>query len=369
MTAPIRPTTARIDLDALRHNFKVVQAHVGEGVRVLAPVKGSAYGHGAVQCAQALEQAGCDAFGVALVEEGVALRKAGIRSTILCLAGVGNRGPEEAVRWDLTPMVYDLDTASALAAVGRSRGRPVEIHLKVDTGMGRLGVLPGGWPALLDGVGALAGLSVEGIATHFCDADLEEDNFTEMQADRFRQALAVAADRGFSPRWTHASNSAAALRYPQSHPMVRAGLALYGVAPRFGPALDLRPVMQVETEVLAVKTLPAGWGVSYGRTWTAREETRVATLPVGYADGYPRALSNRADVLLHGHRCPVRGAVCMDLLNVDVSGVEGPVNAGDPVILLGGGITASELAERAGTIPYDILCSFSERVPRSFEPV
>ncbi len=368
MTAPIRPTTARIDLDALRHNFRKVRAHVGDGVRVLAPVKGAAYGHGAVPCARALEQEGCDAFGVALVEEGVALRKAGVRSTILCLGGVGNRGPEEALRWDLTPMVYDLDTASALAAVGRSRGEPVKIHLKVDTGMGRLGVLPERWPALLDGIGDLEGLVVDGIATHFCDADLEEDSFTETQAIRFREALAVARERGFSPRWVHASNSAAALRYPQSHPMVRVGLALYGVAPRFGPELDLRPVMQVETEVLAVKALPAGWGVSYGRTWKARKETRVATLPVGYADGYPRALSNHADVILHGQRCPVRGAVCMDLLCVDVSGVEGPVNAGDPVILLGGEITAAELAERAGTIPYDILCSFSERVPRSFEP-
>jgi len=372
MEGLIRPTVARIDLDALRHNFSVIRREVGEDVRVLAPVKGTAYGHGAIPCALALQDVGCDAFGVALVEEGVALRQAGVEAEIICLGGVGSRGPEEAVAWDLTPMVYDLDTARALSKVAMAEGKVVPIHLKIDTGMGRLGVLPHDWEAFLQSLLDLEGLRVEGIATHFCDADLAEDGFTEEQGNRFRAALDEASGQGVEARWIHASNSAAALRYQNyRYSMVRVGLALYGVSPGPHREMGLKPVMSVTTEVLHVKTVPQGWGVSYGRTWTARKEARLATLPVGYADGYPRALSNVGEVLIHGRRCAVRGAVCMDLCLVDVTHLEETVKPGDEVVLLGEEsgeeLGAWELAERADTIAYDILCSFSERVPRRFK--
>ncbi len=367
MEGLIRPTVAHIDLDALRHNFSVIRREVGAVVRVLAPVKGTAYGHGAVECALALQEVGCDAFGVALVEEGVALRQAGVVAEIICLGGVGSRGPEEAVAWGLTPMVYDLDTARALSKVAAAEGKEVPIHLKIDTGMGRLGVLPENWADFLTQVMVLDALRIEGIATHFCDADLGEDDFTRTQAARFDAALLEASNLGIKPRWVHASNSAAALRYMDyRYGMVRVGLALYGVSPGPHREMGLKPVMSVTTEVLHVKTVPKGWGVSYGRTWRAGAEARLATLPVGYADGYPRSLSNVGEVLIHGERCAVRGTVCMDLLLVDVTRVQKPVKPGDEVVLLGEELGAWDLAEQADTIAYDILCSFSERVPRRF---
>ena len=367
MSAPIRRTLAHIDLDALRHNFRLLQASVGPEVVVLAPVKGMAYGHGAVPCARALEEAGCTAFGVALVEEGRALREAGIQGRILCLGGIGRAGAQEAVASRLTPMVYDLETACALDRAARESGEILGVHLKVDTGMGRLGVPLSEWRNFLAEFTTLSALRVEGIATHFSDADLVDSDFSIRQAEGFEEAVGQARKAGMEPMLLHAANSAATLAYPEfRYSMVRTGLALYGVLPRADLALDLRPVMRVTTEVLFVKTLEAGEGVSYGRTWKSGDATVIATLPVGYADGYPRSLSNRAEVEIRGHRCPIRGSVCMDLLMVDVSGVPGGVSQGDEAILLGGSITAAELAKKADTIPYDILCSFSERVPRSF---
>lgn len=367
----IRPTVAHVDLDALRHNYACIRARVRPDVRVLAPVKGDAYGHGAVTVARTLEAAGCDSFGVALVEEGAQLRDAGVRGMVMCLGGVGRYGAEEALARNLTPALYDEGDAARLDAAAAARGVQIRVHLKVDTGMGRLGVPLPTWESFLDRLARYPRIEVEGLMTHFAESEAEDTTTTREQQRRFRGALASLRRRGWSPRIVHACNSGGVLTRADAHAdMVRPGILLYGVAPApsLARALDVRPVMRVTTQVLFVKDLPAGAGVSYGRSFQTHRASRIATLPVGYADGYPRALGNRAQVRVSGVRCSVVGVVCMDLCMVDVTDVPTPVESGDPVELLGGEgpdpIRVGELASWAGTIPYEILCGFSERVPR-----
>ncbi len=370
----IRPTSASVDLDALRHNLRVARARVGPGVRVLAAVKGDAYGHGAVACARALEAGGVDAFGVALVEEGAQLRDAGIVAPVLCLGGVGRDGAPEAVARDLVPVLYDEGDAERLDAAAMASGRPVGVHLKVDTGMGRLGVPMPHWGHFLDRLAGFSWLRVDGLLTHFAESESPDPTFTLEQGRRFREALRQARERGFHPSLLHTCNSGGLLTRPDLHfDMVRPGILLYGVLPGPGLSADLRPVMRVTTRVLFVKDLPTGASVSYGRRFMTRRPSRIATLPMGYADGYPRVLGNRAEVLVQGRRCPLVGTVCMDLCMVDVTDVPEVVESGDEVVLLGAAgterITAEELAGHAGTIPYEVLCGFSERVPRRHEGV
>jgi alanine racemase len=367
----IRPTFATIDHDALRGNLAAVRAAVGRRVRVLAPVKGDAYGHGAVPVARTLADAGCDAFGVALVEEGAQLRDAGIEGMVLCLGGVGRYGADEVVRRGLTPVLYDEGDAERLDAAARAAGRPVRVHLKVDTGMGRLGVPLPHWEHFLDRLSRFGAIEVEGLMTHFSESDALDETYTREQHRRFRAALASLRARGWRPSIVHACNSGAVLTRADAHAdMVRPGIVLYGVAPasHLAARLDLRPVMRLETQVLFVKDLPPHARVSYGGSFTTRRPSRVATLPVGYADGYPRALGNRAEVLVGGRRCPVVGVVCMDLCMVDVTDVPTPVESGDPVVLVGTQgterVSVEELAAWSGTIPYEVLCGFSVRIPR-----
>jgi alanine racemase len=367
----IRPTVAEVDLRALKRNHDAVRALLRPSTRVLAPVKGDAYGHGAVAVARTLAESGCDAFGVALVEEGAQLRDAGIGGMVLCLGGVGRHGAEEAVHRGLTPVLYDEGDAERLDAAAAATGRPLAVHLKVDTGMGRLGVPLPHWEHFLDRLAGFRWLEVEGVLTHFAESEADDETFTREQVRRFRGAAAALRSRGYRPRIQHACNSGGLLTRADAHAdMVRPGLVLYGVAPsaQLRSRIAIEPVMRVVTQVLFVKDLPTAAGVSYGRTFVTRRPSRVATLPVGYADGYPRALGSRADVLIGGRRCPVIGRVCMDLCMVDVTDLPEPVESGQEVVLLGRqgteAITAEELAERAGTIPYEILCGFSERVPR-----
>lgn len=370
----VRPTVAEIDLRALQHNYRLIRARVPADVGVLAAVKGDAYGHGAVACAQALQEVGCDWFGVALVEEGRALREAGIDRPILCLGGVaGPDGAEVALRWRLTPVVSDLAAAEWIDRAAARRREPCGVHLKVDTGMGRLGVPIAHWNSFLDRLAGLRWIRVDGICTHLAESEDDSEEariFTREQGRRFLGAVQAARARGFNPALLHAANSGAILRHPAfTFDLVRPGILLYGYGPAGAePSLDLRPVMRVTTRVLLVRDLPQGVGVSYGRTWTTPRPSRIATLPVGYADGYPRALSNRAEVLIHGHRAPVRGRVCMDMCMVDVTDVPVPVEAGDPVVLLGAqgdeAITAWDLARWSDTVAYEVLSGFSARVPR-----
>ena len=371
----VRPTTAHIDLGALRGNLAVIRQRVPAGAGLLCAVKGDAYGHGAARCALALEEAGADWFGVALVEEGRVLREAGVRKPVLVNGGVGPEGAEIAIDQRLTPVLSDLDDAVRLDEAAARRRNPFGVHLKVDTGMGRLGVPLHLWTSFLDRLTALRWLRVDGILSHLSDADgrSEEARVRTMeQGRRFLAAVQEARSRGFRPALLHLSNSGAVLQHPRfAFDLVRPGLLGYGYSPTGGaPPEGLRPVMSVTTKVLLVRDLPAGVGLSYGRTWSTSRPSRIATLPVGYADGLPRALSNVGEVLIHGRRAPIRGRVCMDLCLVDVTDIPEAVRAGDEVVLMGqqgeARITADDLATWAGTISYEILTGFSARVPRRY---
>jgi alanine racemase len=368
----IRPTTATIDLARLRFNLQAIKDLVGEEVGVLCAVKGDAYGHGAIEVAQTLQDAGCEWFGVALVEEGIRLREAGIHVPVLCLEGVGPAGTDAAMQNRLTPVLYDLAEAERLDRAASRRQEPCGVHLKVDTGMGRLGVPMPDWEGFLDRLIEYRWIRVDGIMTHLSTADAQSPTVTDEQGRKFLEAVRTARSRGVQPTMLHMANSAALLGHPRLRfDLVRAGLLVYGVHPSAASVdqLTVEPVMSVTTRVLFVKDVPPGAGISYGRQFVTDRVSRIATLPVGYADGYPRALSNRGEVLIHGKRAPIRGAVCMDLVMIDVTDVETPVCSGDEVVLLGEQgderITVEELAVHAETIPYEILCGFSERVPRS----
>ncbi len=368
----IRPTVAHVDTDALAFNLAVARGLVRRGVQILAAVKGDAYGHGAVRSARTLAEAGVDWFGVALVEEGVQLRDAGITTPVLCLGGVGRFGAEEVVRRGMIPVLYDEGDAERLDTAARAAGVRQRVHLKVDTGMGRLGVALPHWGRFLDRLARFPSLDVEGFMTHFALADGPPDGpageFTREQARRYAEALHTLHSRGYAPTLRHTCNSGGLVQHPAFHlDMVRPGILLYGASP-CPDSPPLRPVLRVTTQVLVVRDLPARASVSYNRSFVTTRPSRIATLPIGYADGYPRALGNRAQVLIGGRRCPVVGVVCMDLCMVDVTDVTEPVEAGDEAVLLGGQgdqrVSVEEIAGWAGTIPYEVLCGFSERIPR-----
>lgn len=369
---PIRPTRAEIDLPALRHNLAVAQKLAG-GASVLAMVKANAYGHGAVAVAQALEQGGVAMLGVALVEEGVELRHAGVKAPILVLGGSYEGGYQLLVEHELVPTVFRLEHLEGLERAARLAGRTAKAHLKVDTGMGRIGVQLHELDAFLDQ--ALdRQVVIDGLLSHFANADLADAALTREQVARFRRALELLRARGLAPTFRHLSNSAGVLELPELREaldlnLVRPGIMLYGLAPaaRLAARAELSPVLSWKTAVIHLKTVPAGTQVSYGSSWTAPRESLIATLPVGYADGYSRRYSNLASVLIRGARAPLVGRVCMDMCMVDVTEVPG-VTVGDEVVLLGaqgeGRITAEELAQLAGTIHYEVVCGIGARVPR-----
>lgn len=362
MPAFSRPTWAEIDLDALRHNARTLAAHAS-GAHLLAVIKANAYGHGAVDVARALEgEPHLAMFGVASVDEGQQLRASGIETPILLLSAILPSEAEAALEARLTPTVYTLEVAHALDAVAARLGRRATVHFKVDTGMRRLGVEWCEATALFGQVRALHHLEIGGVYTHFLGAD-EADDSTEEQLGRFRQFLSeVDLPAGCI---THAANSAATLRYAGAHfDMIRAGIALYGAHPcrDLGPDLGLRPVMTVKSRVNSLKRVATGQGASYGATWRATRPSQLAVLPIGYADGYLRALSNRGQVWLNGRRVPVVGRVTMDQILLDVTGLN--VQLGDEAILWGQNLPVEEIAALAGTISYELFCGVAPRVPR-----
>ncbi|MEZ4485250.1 MAG: alanine racemase [Syntrophotaleaceae bacterium] len=367
-----RPTYVEIDLAALQHNFRQARRQAGDGCELLAVVKADAYGHGADRVAPALQQAGADLFGVAMVEEGVELRRAGIRRPILVLGGVYPGQEDELLAHELVPVVFDLQTAHRLNALALNDGRRLPYHLKFDSGMGRLGFRPEELPTTLAELGELPGLVMDGLISHLAVADDSSHPFTADQAGLFRAALAQVRAAGFAPRYIHLSNSAALFsqQFPECN-LMRPGIVLYGglPAPDFAERLDLRPVMSFRTAVAQLKEVPAGTGVSYGHRFVAGRPTRLAAVPVGYADGYSRQLSNVGEVLIRGQRAPVAGTVCMDWTLVDVTDIP-QVEVGDEVTLLGRdngqSITAEEWAQRIDTINYEVFCQISKRVPRVY---
>lgn len=357
----IRPTHAEIDLAALVANAARVKAKVGEA-EVLAVVKADAYGHGAIPAARALvDHAPIGGLAVSLAEEGLELRRAGIAGPILVMGGVYGTAHRDITAAGLTPVVSELADVAAFAR----GGKPVDVHVKIDTGMSRLGVRPEHLAELLDGIAAFPNVHVTGYMTHLASAESDPE-LTRLQLARFQTPPGV-------PR--HAANTAAILHHPESHfDAVRPGLALFG---SWGDgSAELEPVMRLCTAVAQLRDLAPGDTVSYGAHFRAARPSRIATLPVGYADGYPRRLSSQLQppgdpttVLLRGRRCPVVGSVCMDMLMIDVTDVP-EVHIGDEVVLLGRQgdeeVTAGELARRAGLIEYEITCGVSKRVPRLY---
>lgn len=373
-----RPTVAEIDLAALRHNYAVIRRAIKPECGILAVVKADAYGHGFMDVALELEKLGVTAFGVAFLAEGIQLRKSGIDRPVLLLGGIYPGQEKKCVGFNLSTAVFAIDQAQALDAAAARLYRKAKVHVKIDTGMGRLGVPYHEADPFFRQLQALHHIEVEGILSHFASADeLDEAGreYTLKQAERFQAAVQAAAANGFTPPYRHIANSAAAfgLDLPCCN-LVRPGIALYGALPSadFAGQLELSPVMALKSRIAMLKWVEPGTSISYARRYTAGERTLVASVPVGYADGYRRALTNRGEALVRGVRAPVIGTVCMDWIMLDVSGIA-EVAVGDEVVLLGSdhagnAIRAEELADWSQTIPYEFFCGISKRVPRIYLP-
>ena len=372
-----RPTWAEIDLDALAHNLGVIRNQVGPETKIMAAVKANAYGHGAPECARRLEAEGVDWFGVALPEEGIEVRKSGISRPILCLGGFW-RGQESAcLQYQLTPVVDRLDETEALDRAAHDAGIKANVHLKIDTGMGRLGVRSEKISQFCEGLQRLANIRVDGLMTHLAAADDQAlYEFTTNQLRRFEEGVRVCRDHGIDPVYVHAANSAATFAFSQGvGNMVRPGGSLYGFVRDVFPANierpALKPVMSVHSRITLLKRVGPGEKLGYGCTFETKRESLIGTIPIGYDDGYRRLLSNRGQMIVRGHFAPVVGRISMDMTLIDVTDVPN-VTIDDYVTLLGSEgevqITAEDLGELAGTISYEITCGISNRVPRIYLP-
>jgi len=368
----LRPTHIEVDLARLTANYRAIQAHVAPAA-VMPILKANAYGHGLVEVARHMQALGAPYLGVAFLEEGILLREAGVTTPILVLGGIiGNQVPL-FLEHDLTLTASSVDKLGQIEAAARAMGVRARVHLKIDTGMERIGVHYYSAATLLEASLACTHFEVEGIFSHFADADMPDPAYSYLQLARFEGVLDFYARRGLPPPpLRHMANSAALARFPQAHfDMVRAGLLLYGVYPSADVprTVAVRPALSWKSRVVYFKVVRPGHPVSYGSTWQSDHAVRLVTVPVGYGDGYFRALSNRAEVIIRGRRYPVVGRVCMDQLMVNIEW-DSAYN-GDEVILLGedaGGaaVRVEELAEWAGTVPWEILTNINTRVPRVY---
>lgn len=363
-----RPTWAEINLRHLVHNFRQVQRRLSPKTRIMVTVKADAYGHGLIPVSKKLASCRVDYLGVASLDEGIALRKAGVKTPVLVMGPILKKDIAPLLRYRLTATVCDEALAHALNDRASLYRRPLDVHIKVDTGMGRLGVLPEEALPLVRKIHRLKKLRIEGIFTHFTMADSDK-NFTHRQIRLFRRLLDDLKKEGISIPLAHAANSMGTLDFKQGHfNMVRPGLILYGLQPREDLKIKLKPLLALKSRVIFKKRLPPGWGVSYGRTYITKRKTTVITLPIGYGDGYPRLLSNKAPVLIGGKRFKVCGRICMDQMMVDVG--DSKVRIGDEVVLIGSQgkmrITAEELARLSETISYEIVCGLGCRIPRLY---
>ena len=371
-----RPTTAEIDLAALRHNFFQVKKAIPSTCGILAVVKADAYGHGFMDITLELERLGVTAFGVAFLAEGIQLRKSGIDRPILILGGIYPGQEKKCIGFNLSTAVFSLEQARLLNYVAGKLYRKAKIHVKIDTGMGRLGISHEDAPAFFRKLKGMRHIELEGIISHFSSADELDDTgrgYTAHQAELFGQVVTLAREEGFAPDYIHIANSAAAfsMDLPFCN-LVRPGIVLYGSLPSldFAGKMELQPVMRLKSRIAMLKSVAPGTSISYARRFTTETETVIASVPVGYADGYSRAFTNRGEAIVRGMRARVVGTVCMDWIMLDVSHIPG-VTVGDDVILLGcdaagNCIRAEELAEKIGTIPYEIFCGISKRVPRIY---
>jgi alanine racemase len=379
--AATRPTWAEVSLAALRQNYRTVRDYVDPGVTVCAVVKAYGYGHGAVECAKALEQEGASWLGVTSLDEAIPLREEGIETRILLMTGFWRGEEEDIVRLGLTPTIWEdghielFERAAARVGVTQH-----SIHLKIDSGMGRLGAAPENLPQICAALKSSPHLKLEGFATHLASSEVLDAPSVGEQLKVFAEARRVLRDYGFDPRLVHAANTSAVISHHESwNTMVRPGLALYGYHLPFeragrivsgaGLRLALQPVLTWKTRILSVREMRAGQALGYGGTYVTKAPTRIAVLPVGYADGLNRGLSAGGRVIVREHYAPIVGRISMDLTLVDVTGIPG-IAVADEVILLGShdglSVDAREHAELANTIPYEILCAISKRVPRKF---
>jgi alanine racemase len=368
-----RPTWAKIDLNALAANFHIVKNRIDPDVSVMAVVKANAYGHGAVECARRLEHEGAHWFGVALPEEGIELRKSGVTKPILCLAGFWDGQAAACIQHKLVPVVYRLDMIDALDRAAGERGVVADVHVKIDTGMGRLGVRFDEVSEFATALKRFQNIRVDGLLTHFAAADEPSCGpLTKDQIERFEIVLSAFREHGYEPTFQHLANSAGIFAQPAAWGnMVRPGGVLYGLwrdilAPA-DRAENFQPVMSLYSRITLLKWVPQGETVGYGCTFEASSKTLVATIPIGYDDGYMRALSNRGHAIIRGVYATVIGRISMDLTLIDVTNVAG-VQLDDEVMLIGHdaglSITAEDLARTAGTLSYEVTCGIGERVPR-----
>ena len=391
-----RPNWAEVSLSALRHNFHVLQEHVGSGVTICAVVKCNAYGHGVEECAPALQQAGASWFGVTSTDEGEVLRECGITARILVMCGLYPGEEEEALRYSLTPAVFRLEQAEALARAATRLGleKPAAIHLKIDTGMARLGIPLAELEAFAEGVKRLPQIDFEGVFSHLASSEVLDDVHTAEQIERYDAALRTLALHGLHPRLRHLANSGAVqARSNTWHNFVRPGLLLYGyeypvTRHNIGkltevPPLPLKPVLSWKTHVLGLRDVPAGQALGYGGTYVTPARARIAVVSVGYGDGLSRKVSThagqsvgpcevdpvvgRGEVLIRGQRAPMVGRISMDLTLIDVTQIPS-ASLGDEVVLIGYSgndhISAWDLARSSDTVVYETLCNLSKRVPR-----
>ncbi len=369
------PVWSEIDLKAIAHNVRQLAGIISPDTKLMAVVKANAYGHGASQVACTALENGASYLGVARVAEGEALRQAGIEAPIIVLGYTPPANYQALLDNNLTQTISNLEAAVELSAIAAREGKKAVIHIKVDTGMGRLGFGCADSDAVRDILTAasLPHLEVEGIFTHFAAADSKNKDYTTVQWRRFSTLLQKLAVKGLTFRYRHAANSAAIIDLPETNlDLVRAGIAMYGAYPSHEVKMNrvsLQPAMSVKALAAHVKKVPAGTGVSYGVTYVTPNQTVVATIPVGYADGYSRLLSSRGEVLVHGQRAPVIGRICMDQFMVDVGHIPG-VEPGAEVVLLGrqkgDEISAGDLAAKIGTISYEVFCMINARVPRIY---
>jgi alanine racemase len=372
-----RPTWAEINLDALAANFRIVKERVGPNVGVMAVVKANAYGHGSVACAERLQNEGADWFGVALPEEAIELRENGITKPILSLGGFWPGQAAACIKHKIVPVVYRLDMFETLDRAARDAGVQANVHVKIDTGMGRLGVR---WDQVAQFAGELNrfdNIRVDGLMSHFAAADDPTcEPLTEHQIERFESAVRIFREHGFDPAHRHVANSAGIFGQPEAfQTMVRPGGVLYGfwrdVLSPATPGKELRPVMSLRSRIALLKWVPQGETIGYGCTFEASRKSLIATLPIGYDDGYMRGLSNRGHVIVRGSYAPVVGRISMDLTLIDVTNVPG-VSLDDEVTLFGVAgdlaVSVEEIAKVVGTLSYEVSCRVGQRVPRFYLP-
>ena len=364
---------AKIDIDAIVHNLNECKRRIPEGTKVLAVIKADGYGHGSVELARQLEDK-TDYFGVAVIEEAVELRRAGIKNPILILGYTSPSQDELLVKYDITQNIYTYEMAKRLSDKAAELGKTAKIHIGLDTGMSRVGFRDSDESVeIIKKIKELPNLCMEGLFSHYARADEKNKKTAFLQSERFDLFIDKLEKTGVNIPIKHLSNSAAVEELEKQYDMVRFGISLYGLYPSEEvdkSSVDLVPAMELRTKIVNLKTVPSGCGVSYGHTFVTHRETRVATIPVGYADGYPRALSSKGRVIVNGQYAPIIGRVCMDQFMVDVTDIQGDLRVEDEVILMGSDngctISAEEIGNMSASFNYEFVCNVARRVPRVY---